>query len=124
MIPATVADATGHNGISRRAKDRTCVCGAAILVGLDAERCAGEAKVDVAPVTAVGEALAILSGRATYRLYTAGRLELDHRSRWHITGDSAEAVTVLAEHVCGSSPLPTRPATIPTTKELPDEPDY
>jgi hypothetical protein len=46
MIPASVADATTHNGISRRAKDRTCVCGAAIVVGLDADRCAGEARAD------------------------------------------------------------------------------
>lgn len=124
MIPAAVADATTHNAISRRAKEHTCVCGATILVGLDADRAAGEARVDPTPVTALGEVMALLDGRTTYRLYAAGRLELDHRSRWHITGASADHVLVLAEHRCQTPPLPTRPATNTALKELPDEPDY
>lgn len=124
MIPATVADAVVHNAVSRRAQHRACVCGAVILVGLDADRAAGEAKVDVTPLTAVGEALAILAGRTTYLLRTTGRPELDHRSRWHIAGASADDVTVLAEHRCGAPPLPSRPAAVTTTKEMPDAPDY
>jgi hypothetical protein len=125
MIPATVADATTHNGISRRAKHRACVCGAVILVGLDADRAAGEARVDVTPLTAVGEALAILTGRATYLRRGAFRLELDHRSSWHIAGASADDVTVLAEHRCGAPALPTKPvANNADEKESPDAPPY
>jgi hypothetical protein len=125
MIPVTVADATTHNGISRRAKDRTCVCGAAILVGLDADRCAGEAHADVTPLTALGEALALIAGRATYLRRGVFRVELDHRSSWHIAGASADQVDVLAEHRCGAPPLPTKPvATNADEKESPDEPPY
>lgn len=121
MIPALVADATTHNGIGRRAQARVCGCGAIILVGLDADRCAGEARVDPTPLTAVGEALAIMTGRSTYLLRTVGRPELDHRSRWHIGGASADDVAVLAEHACGTPPLPTR--TMPTPHRREDSTD-
>lgn len=125
MIPVSVADATTHNGISRRAKDRTCVCGAAILVGLDADRCAGEARADAAPITAVGEVMALLDGRDTYLRRGRFRIELDRRSRWHIAGAGADDVDVLAEHRCGTPPLPTKPVAINAQpKELPDEPPF
>lgn len=125
MIPASVADATTNNGIGRRARHRVCGCGAIVLVGLDADRCAGEARVDTAPVTAVGEVVALLTGRATYLLRTAGRTEIDHRSRWHIRGANADQATVLAEHRCHTPPLPTKPAVLTATaKEMPDAPDF
>lgn len=110
MIPTHLADATTHNNIGRRAKVRTCkTCGAVTLVGLDADRCAGEAHVDLRPLTALGEALALLAGRSTYRLRVIGRLSLDHRTRWHITSTPAGRgdFDVLADHVCHSEPLPT-----------------
>lgn len=116
MIPASVADAALHNGVSRRAKLRTCqACGALILVGLDANRCAGEARCDLPILTAAGEATALLTGRSTYRLRSIGRLELDYRSRWHIAGASAEQVDVVASHVCNAAPLPSKPVTITET---------
>lgn len=113
MIPASLADATMHNGVSRRAKLRTCPsCGALIIVGLDADRCAGEARCDLRILTPAGEATALLTGRSTYRLRSIGRLELDRRSRWHIAGESASDVDVVADHVCGAAPLPAKPIEI------------
>lgn len=109
MIPAHLADATSLDRIGRRARHRLCgQCQTVTLVGLDADTCAGEAQVDPHPITAIGEALALLTGRNTYRLRTAGRLQLDHRTRWHITAEPANTVDVLAEHRCGA-PLPHKP---------------
>jgi hypothetical protein len=124
MIPALVADATTHNGISRRAKDCTCVCGAAIVVGLDADRCAGEARADAVPIAAVGEVMALLAGRDTYLRRGQFRIELDRRSRWHIAGASADDVDVLAEHRCGAPPLPTKPTPPATVREETDDPPF
>lgn len=118
MIPKHIAEAALTNGITRRAKERTCTCGAPIFVGLDADRCAGEVRVDTKPVTAAGEALAILSGRSTYLLRTGLRPELDHRTQWHIAGTSADDTTVLAAHTCGAPPLPTKPTPPPPTQEV------
>lgn len=112
MIPAHKADAVLHNGISRRAKVRPCpACGVPTLIGLDDPRCANEARADLLILTALGEALALLAGRSTYRLRNAGRTELDYRDRWQIAGKNADRddVDVLAAHRCGAPPLPSKP---------------
>jgi hypothetical protein len=125
VIPAHLADAAAHDAIGRRAKHRLCgQCQAVVLVGLDADRCAGEAHTDPDPITGIGEVLALLAGRATYRLRRAGRLQLDHRTRWHIAGEPADHVDVVAEHRCGAPPLPTKPKPPTRLEEHHDRPPY
>lgn len=43
-------------------------CKTPILTGLDSDECALQARVDATPLTAIGEALALLAGRQTFTL--------------------------------------------------------
>lgn len=99
-------------------------CGAHVLVGLDADRCALTARVEPYPLTALGEVEALRAGRWTYRLL---RGALDRRDRWNIPGHPpTPEVPVLAAHVCGQplpatwlAPPPPRPARQPAAEGMP-----
>lgn len=98
------------DGISRTVRAGVCRrCHAPILTGLDSDVAALPARVDPEPVDQAGELLAVLAGRATYALRRAGlRLELDARSSFHMkTPPGNGRFDVLAEHACGTPPLPT-----------------
>lgn len=94
---------TNSDGIGRTVRHRHCpTCHANVLTGLDADRCALPVTADPTPLDAVGELLAVTTGRATLDL-TLSPLRLDHRDRWRIR--SRRPAVVLAEHRCGQ-PLP------------------
>lgn len=101
------------DGITRRARVRRCrKCRARIIVGLDADLIAGEAVCDIDPLSAIGEAAALILGRTTYCLrWVGGHLQLDHRSHFEVRGHPAGTAykpggappyDVVAEHVCGT----------------------
>lgn len=96
-------EATGKwdsDGTTRAARARTCRrCHTRVLVGLDADRCAMTATVDVDELDPVGELTALLAGRETYTLAKDGpRLVLDFRDQWRIAG--APRGPVFATHIC------------------------
>jgi hypothetical protein len=119
----------GRDMIGRAAKVSRCdQCGALILTGLDADRCAGVARVDTTALAPIGEAVALIAGRATYALYrVTGRVELTRRDRWSIAGSPAgtRPYDVVAEHTCAAVDLPSlpsaydRPAGAPATDDPP-----
>jgi hypothetical protein len=111
--------AISPDGTTRRAQPRRCRCGARILVGLDADRCALRADVDPTPLSALGEALAHLEGRRTYALNPdGGRIVLDYRDAGRIAHRPAGTgrFDVMAEHRCHQ---PTNLPNLPTwSREL------
>lgn len=93
------------DGVGRAARARRCKCREYVLAGLDADRCAFPAAVDVEPLSARGEAVALIAGRSTYSLrILSGRLELDQRSHFDIRGPQ-NRLDVLAGHLCGQPSL-------------------
>lgn len=119
----------GPGGTTRAARYRTHDCGAPILIALDADRCSRPVTADPTPLSATGELTALLTGRTTYALwYWGGRLEIDHRTSFHIRGTPAgttDQFDVIADHRCGARQLdsiPTihvRPARPPIGSEAP-----
>ena len=96
-----VAGRLDADGVRRKARPGRCrECGAEILTGLDADRCAMPARVDPVPVDGWGEAVALLDGRASYELTTG--LELDYRDDFRIS--APRRYPVLVAHVCNSPP--------------------
>jgi hypothetical protein len=97
------------DGINRRVRVRTCRCGARVLVGLDADRCAATATADPGPLDNIGEFAARLNSRQTYRLqYDSSRRgwTLDYRDQINIEASPPDHNThVLPEHQCGK-PIP------------------
>lgn len=90
--------------MARPARASMCPsCGAHRIHGLDADWAALPAKVDPRPLTALGEALAIVSGLRTYDLgrYGSG-YQLDYRDQGHVQSRPAGSgrSDVLAEHRC------------------------
>src|SRR5262245_8937193 len=124
-------EATGRvntDGVSRRARATFCrSCGAGILLGLDAPMAGVAVAVDPTPISALGEALALLDSRTTYSLHWSDHYELHRRDQYSIAAKPAgtNAYDILAEHKCGSAPLPIAQYPIyagPTTREqLPEE---
>ena len=112
----------GHvteTGATRRARIRTCPsCHEPILIGLDADSCAIEAHVDPTPLTALGEALAVVEGRWTWALRREGtRYVLDPRDHHDIAWAPAATVArtdVLRAHRCHTDPA-TGALTAPTS---------
>lgn len=108
----------GHwdvNGLGRNARGRRCRdCGDWVIAGWDADRCAGTAHIDPTPLTALGEAMALIDGRSTYMLrrHEGRTLRLDHRHRWAIASKPAghpdQRGDIVAEHRC-HAPDPTGP---------------
>jgi hypothetical protein len=99
MIPTWLQ--RSRSGATRATGIRLCPkCRAPILTGLDAEICAFTVRVDPTPITPLGEAIALLQGRATYNLADGpNRKELDLRDQWRIT--MPRKYPVLPEHRCG-----------------------
>lgn len=111
--PAVLAAAADRSGLDprqgRHARAGVCGrCGAPVLRGLDADRCAGQAVADPWPLTPAGEAVALLSDRLTYE--ASGRpLDLWLRDRWQIASHPADSgLLVVAQHVCGAGLEPYR----------------
>lgn len=107
-------EATGRadtDGTTRAIRARNCPhCGAPVIRALDGDLAALPATCQPQPVDTLGEALAVAASCDTYDLIpAAGRLELDHRDHWRITGRRKHPV--LAEHRCGVTwpPDPTPP---------------
>lgn len=86
-----------RRGLTRRPQHRQCPlgCGQTLLAAQDAGI---EIWCDRLPITALGEAAAVLTGRATYTRVCG---ELDHRTPDRITFRTADAEDVYAEHRCG-----------------------
>lgn len=101
-------------GITRAARIRTCpTCRATTVAGLDADVASLPAICDPRPLTRQGEAIALITGRATYALGNwRNRLELNHRTSFHIRGARQTDVDILATHVCGAPPLPSQPSAL------------
>ena len=116
-------------GISRNARGRPCRdCGVYVLAGLDADRCAGTAHIDPTPLSALGEAMALVAGRDTYLLRREGPgFRIDHRHRWNIAalpaGSPGQRGDIVSAHAC-HDPGPTGPLVTqsvlqpPTAKDI------
>lgn len=101
MIPAWL-QRTLAGRHHRAAALRLCTkCKAPVIVGLDADHCALTAECDPIPLTPLGEAIALITGRRTYTL-TPGpdRKELDYRDEWRIQTPTKNPI--LAQHKCGA----------------------
>lgn len=88
-------------------------CRAPILAGDDNDRCAFKVRVDVTPLTPLGEMLAQLAGRPTYELRHGFQRPalLVRRTPWLISTrpagappSTASAYDVLAAHDCTPTP--------------------
>lgn len=109
MIPAWLLAKSGGN--LRAVGVRGCRCGAQVLAGLDADRAALTAIVDLAPICEMGEALALLQGRPTYDLVGDSRKkELEYRYEWNIK--ARRRYPVMTAHKCGA-PIPAAPTEVP-----------
>lgn len=114
------------DGVSRRMSAGHCrTCHAQVVRGLDADVAAITVTADPQPIDQLGEALALLSGRGTWSLLQRdGHWSLSPRDQWRIAAQ--KPATVLAEHRCGSPPLPAGsplPAPPPHTADL-EEPTW
>ena len=105
------------DGVTRATRARRCrTCREYVLTGLDADRCALPVAVDADPLSARGEAIALLAGKPTYSMrWLSGRLELDHRGHFEIRGGTRR-LDVLAGHVCGQPSLGLIPELGTTTR--------
>ncbi len=103
------------DGVSRHCR----TCGHVTIRGLDEDRAALAVTCDPHPLDGMGEVVALMTGRHTYRLVWRGRYELDHRDQHRITGNPpGPGCHVVAEHRCHAPLLPTIPTpTQPTPKE-------
>lgn len=124
-----IATLTGVNptGVTRRARPGRCPdCNTWILTGLDHDRIAATATADPQPLNPTGEAIARLTGRATYDLTDKPRLTLDNRESWTIAAHPpSPSRYVVAQHRC-HAPLPNLDAEPPTTTRgaIGDRPPY
>jgi hypothetical protein len=95
-------------------------CKAQVLRGVNDNVAAFTVWVDQAPLGVVGEALAHLTGRATYALRRHGaNLRLYRRDQWQIGSRAAVGrfpVDVVADHCCGQSLPSIASAFTPTTR--------
>lgn len=87
--------------MTRKAHGAVCRCGAAILVGDDADRAALTARVDPVVLSRTGELFAVCDRRHVYARDLAGALH--RRDRWMLRSAAREPVH--AEHRCGA-PIP------------------
>lgn len=122
----------GDTGAMRRARAAYCVrCHALVMRGIDAPMAGMSRDVEPAPLSRLGEALALMSGRRTYTLAWRGdRYEIDWRDRWQIQGSPAESragVDVVVEHDCDAAEVPTGETRIALPQSagvLPDQPPF
>jgi hypothetical protein len=87
---------------ARAANLKPCpACRATVLAGLDADNAACPVRCDPTPLTEMGEAVALLQGRATYDLLpTKTGRELHQRTPHFI--NKARRYQVFATHKCNS----------------------
>lgn len=99
-------------------------CNAPVLAGLDADICAFAVQADVVPLTPLGEAVALLTGRRTFDLVGYGsdkRLYAREEHNIHTT----RRYLVFPEHRCGESlDAYTDPTPSTTRQKLPPAPPY
>lgn len=100
---------SNSDGVSRAARAGHCrSCGQVVIRGLDADRAALPATCDPGSINALGEFLAVTTGRRTYDLDWRGRYELSPREPAHISdsppGSKPNSPVVVA-HEC-DSPMP------------------
>jgi hypothetical protein len=98
-------------GATRSARVAICVaCQARVLRGLCADWGGWSVDADPEPLSALGEALALMAGRPTYELRWLGdRYELDGRDQFRISGAVAgtrAGLDVLVGHQCDGAELP------------------
>jgi len=108
-IPEWLKERLGIPTRGRGVRHTRClVCNADVLAGFDEDACAKPAIVDPHPLSVIGELLALLEDRRTYRLDQHGQgMALWHRSHWQIKGSPAsDTVLVLTDHRCGGSQFP------------------
>lgn len=88
-------------------------CKAPVLRGLHDLRCAFDIEVDPGPLSALGEALALLAGRRTFSCEVYSGLRFTGcRDASRITSRPAgtRRLDVYASHLCGATPLPSIPS--------------
>lgn len=117
-VAQALADRTRHIHATRC---RTCR--ADTLRGLNDTVAAGIIEVDPTPLSALGEALAILAGHATVACEDYSGIRFTRRGHHQITGRPAGTgrFDVYATHVCHAAPLPSIPSTF--TKPAPRSDD-
>lgn len=98
-----------EGGVTRRARIRRCRrCRAPVVSGLDDDVMAEPVDIDPLPLTALGEALALLRNVSTYDLARrAGKYVIDRRTVFEISGwppESRRNVDVVKRHECGIQP--------------------
>lgn len=108
LLVRRLAETTGQGikgRVQREAVTARHRCGGLVVVGLDDEAMAWPAYVDPIPLTQVGEALALLAGRNTYRLRGAYVFTVTRRGPWDIERGWHDHPIVLASHEC-ATPIP------------------
>ena len=124
-IPIWLKQRLGNPKRGRGCRATKCiVCKTDILAGFDEDQMALPAIADPVPLSRIGEALACVEGRKTYKLDRLGEgLALWVRNALHIRSHPAsEETIVLADHICNRSPLPSieiKPAPSLAKKGLP-----
>lgn len=120
LVDKLIADGVMDKArVTRTAKPRTCPhCHRATLTALD-EITTQRVDLDPDPINAVGEAIAILTGRATYGIFYG---ELAERSSQEITYRPADVRPIYVTHRCHAPPLPPEPAFL--TRPTPTADDY
>jgi hypothetical protein len=115
VIPGWLQRQRAEQG-QRAATLRLCPrCKAPVIVGLDADRAAINATCDPTPISELGEAYALVQGRATYCFADdQGRKILWHRYHWNIKAE--RQWPVLAAHRCNQ---PMTPFAAPLTATTP-----
>lgn len=97
------------DGVGRALSGGRCrSCKQPVVRGLDDDVAALAVTCDPRPVDELGEALALMQGRRTFAVASrGGRLLVDPREPLAIA--ARRPADVLAEHRCGSPPLPAAP---------------
>lgn len=123
-----------ETGATRKAKAARCgKCNRVIMRGLDSDFGSRLVEADPEPLTALGETLALLSGRGTVSLRWLGdRYEMHRRDHFHIRGSPAgtNGIDVLVIHDCALAvgfPLPGRESTLRDdipVNHSPDKPPF
>lgn len=88
----------------RNARWQRCrTCNEIVLQGLDADLCAGEVTVDVAPLTERQEYWCAIQGRRTYSLEIDPdrKIKINDRIRWALATPHPRGNPIVAEHICG-----------------------
>jgi hypothetical protein len=108
-LPKWLRESLGTPVRGRGAAAAKCiVCKADVIAGFDEDLCARAVVVDPHPLSELGEALALIEGRRSYRLAVRGEgMALWVRNQWQIAGEGAsDTVWVFTDHKCHTVPFP------------------